>query len=100
MEQGVSNIKIARDEAMSVHQLNETCTFLLLKTLKKIFFSHIYLFSDKITRDCSGRHVNFRSIKLLKYIPGRFIANVIFIVEIATSKAIESPNDPLLYTKF
>ena len=50
MEQGVSNIKIARDEAMSVHQLNETCTFLLLTTLKKIFFSHIYLFSDKITR--------------------------------------------------
>ena len=36
-----SNIKITRDEAMSAHELNEICAFLLFTTFKVLFFSQL-----------------------------------------------------------
>ena len=36
-----SDIKITRDEAMSAHELNEICAFLLLTTFKVLSFSQL-----------------------------------------------------------
>ena len=37
----VSNIKITRYEAMSAHEFNEICAFLLLRTFKVLSFSQL-----------------------------------------------------------
>ena len=36
-----SDIKITRDEAMSAHELNEICAFLVLTTFKVLSFSQL-----------------------------------------------------------
>ena len=93
-----SNIKITRDEAISAHELNEICAFLLLTT----FLRYSLSLNPNINRDCSRRHVNFyhllpweHQLILMSWnvdlaTSGNFIGNVIFITEIIiTPNAME-----------
>ena len=83
-----SNIKITKDEAMSAHESNDICAFLLLMTFKVHFFSELKYQQRLQQKTCrqflpsSMRAANPNELKCRLATSGNFIGNVIFIIEI------------------